>query len=98
MKTSPCTDHKQYAFNNAPRCNAKTKRNNGNPCRSPAVRGKNRCRMHGGARGSGAQVRNQNAFKHGRSTKNVKLLQKTIRETLQEAKQFSDHLVKIISN
>jgi NAD(P)H dehydrogenase (quinone) len=26
----------------------------GNPCRSPAVRGKSRCRMHGGAAGSGA--------------------------------------------
>jgi hypothetical protein len=34
------------------RCGAKTRR--GTPCQSPAVRGKRRCRMHGGAPGSGA--------------------------------------------
>ena len=35
----------------SPRCGAKTR--SGNACRSPAVRGKKRCRMHGGALGSG---------------------------------------------
>ena len=30
----------------APRCGARTRRNQ--PCRAPAVRGKQRCRMHGG--------------------------------------------------
>jgi hypothetical protein len=34
------------------RCGAKTR--SGQPCRAPAVHGKRRCRMHGGARGSGA--------------------------------------------
>jgi hypothetical protein len=34
------------------RCGARTSR--GIPCQSPAVRGKRRCRMHGGAPGSGA--------------------------------------------
>jgi hypothetical protein len=33
------------------RCGARTR--NGTPCQSPAVREKRRCRMHGGARGSG---------------------------------------------
>ena len=32
----------------APRCGAKTRK--GTPCRSPAVNGKRRCRMHGGAK------------------------------------------------
>ena len=36
----------------APRCLARTRR--GTPCQSPAVAGKTRCRMHGGAAGSGA--------------------------------------------
>jgi hypothetical protein len=36
----------------APRCLARTRR--GTPCRSQAVAGKTRCRMHGGAAGSGA--------------------------------------------
>ena len=31
----------------APRCGARTR--GGAPCRGPAVRGKRRCRMHGGA-------------------------------------------------
>ena len=32
--------------NNAPRCLAKTRK--GTPCQAPRVRGKKRCRMHGG--------------------------------------------------
>ena len=47
----------------SPRCGAKTRC--GDACRSPAVRGKRRCRMHGGAVGSGAPTANQNARKHG---------------------------------
>ncbi|MCP2671659.1 hypothetical protein NHF40_12045 [Maricaulaceae bacterium EIL42A08] len=45
------------------RCGAKTR--SGTPCKSPAVSGKKRCRMHGGAKGSGAQRGNTNALKHG---------------------------------
>ena len=47
----------------APRCGAKTRR--GTACQSPAVDGKKRCRMHGGATGSGAPKGNTNAKKHG---------------------------------
>ena len=49
------------------RCGAKTR--SGTPCKAPAVRGKTRCRMHGGAFGSGAPRGNQNALKHGRFTR-----------------------------
>jgi glucans biosynthesis protein len=45
------------------RCGAKTRA--GSPCRAPAVVGKARCRMHGGAAGSGAPRGNTNARKHG---------------------------------
>jgi hypothetical protein len=45
------------------RCGARTR--SGGPCRSPAVRGKRRCRMHGGATGSGAPMGNKNALRHG---------------------------------
>lgn len=41
----------QYAFESASRCGARTKGNYGKPCRCPAIRGKTRCRVHGGARG-----------------------------------------------
>ena len=40
----------------------------GKPCQSPAANGKRRCRMHGGAVGSGAPVGNKNALRHGRYT------------------------------
>jgi hypothetical protein len=53
-------------MNHAPRCNARTRR--GTPCQSPAVKGRKRCRMHGGADGIGAPRGNQNAFRHGRYT------------------------------
>ena len=51
------------------RCRAKTRRDGA--CRSPAVRGKKRCRMHGGAQGSGAPRENQNARKHGLFTRDA---------------------------
>ena len=41
------------------------KTRSGSPCRNPPVKGKRRCRMHGGAAGSGAPVGNVNALKHG---------------------------------
>jgi hypothetical protein len=51
----------------SPRCGAKTR--SGKPCRSPAVAGKKRCRIHGGAPGSGAPRGNTNALKHGLYTR-----------------------------
>jgi uncharacterized protein YjcR len=51
----------------SPRCGAKTRK--GSACLSPAVSGKKRCRMHGGAAGSGAPKGNQNALKHGAFTR-----------------------------
>jgi glucans biosynthesis protein len=50
----------------SPRCGAKTR--SGESCRSPAVRDKKRCRMYGGAAGSGAPRDNKNAQTHGLHT------------------------------
>jgi hypothetical protein len=50
-------------MNPGTRCGARTR--SGKPCRSPAVHGKTRCRMHGGALGSGARPGNRSALKHG---------------------------------
>lgn len=46
------------------RCGARTR--SGRPCRTSPVTGRTRCRMHGGAKGSGAPRGNRNAVKHGR--------------------------------
>lgn len=56
-------------LNAAPRCGATTR--SGHSCNAPAVRGKRRCRMHGGAAGSGAPTGNQNAVTHGMRTQEM---------------------------
>ena len=88
MKTTPCTVVKRYAFQDSPRCGAKSKRNNGAPCRAPAVRGKKRCRIHGGAKGSGAPLRNQNALTHGLSSCEVKVHKQLVKEVLRSGHEF----------
>jgi hypothetical protein len=58
--------HQSVPYESGPRCNARTRR--GTPCQQAAVGGRKRCRMHGGAEGSGAPEGNRNAFRHGRYT------------------------------
>lgn len=67
----------------SPRCGARTRC--GTPCRAPAVAGRKRCRMHGGAKGSGAPRGNTNALKHGGYTKGELERRATIRNLLREA-------------
>lgn len=85
MKTTSRVERKRYAFENAPRCGAKTKNNHGLPCRLAAMKGKTRCRVHGGAKGSGAQRGNKNALKHGFTTAKAKRFRKEIRAALKES-------------
>ena len=66
----------------SPRCGAWTRQ--GSPCRSPAVRERQRCRMHGGAIGSGARPGNRNALKHGRYSREVLEFRCAVRELLRE--------------
>ena len=69
----------------SPRCGARTRR--GSPCQSPAVQGKKRCRMHGGAPGSGAPKGNKNALKHGLYTKEAIEEQKALKAFIREAEK-----------
>ncbi|WP_090483147.1 HGGxSTG domain-containing protein [Qipengyuania nanhaisediminis] len=71
------------------RCGAKTRA--GGSCKSPSISGKKRCRMHGGAAGSGAPKNNHNALKHGfysreevRKRRLIKLMLDDFRKTLSE--------------
>ena len=70
----------------SPRCGAKTR--SGGACRSPAVHGKKRCRMHGGAQGSGAPKANRNAWKHGLFTRGAIEERRQIRALLGEARKL----------
>ena len=68
------------------RCGAKTR--SSNACGSPAMRGKKRCRMHGGAKGSGAPRCNNNALKHGAYTKEALERRASLRNLLREARKL----------
>ena len=70
----------------SPRCGAKTRC--GDACRSPAVHGRKRCRMHGGAPGSGAPKANRNARKHGLFTGDAIAERRRIQALLGEARKL----------
>jgi uncharacterized protein YjcR len=70
----------------SPRCGARTRK--GEPCRAPAVAGKRRCRMHGGAKGSGAPQGNRNALKHGLHTREAIAERRAVRQLIREAQRF----------
>jgi len=78
------------AMMSSPRCGAKTRQ--GTPCMSPAVSGKKRCRMHGGAAGSGAPKGNKNAWKHGDYSATTKAEKKRIQEITRRAMDFLKQL------
>ncbi|MGY4572957.1 MULTISPECIES: HGGxSTG domain-containing protein [Bradyrhizobium] len=70
----------------SPRCGARTRTSGA--CRAPAVRGKTRCRMHGGARGSGAPRANRNARKHGLFTREAIAERRQIRALLGDVRRM----------
>jgi len=74
----------------AARCGAKTRK--GTPCAAPAVQGKQRCRMHGGAKGSGAPKGNRNALKHGLTTAEAIDLRKHINRLLRESREIIEKI------
>ena len=73
------------AMRQSPRCGARTR--SGKPCRSPAVAGKTRCRMHGGAKGSGAPKGNKNALKHGLYTREAMAERKALMDVIRQARE-----------
>ncbi len=74
----------------SPRCGARTRP--GGACRSPAVHGKTRCSMHGGAAGSGAPRGNGNARKHGLFSSGAIAERRQMRELLGEVRKLLEHM------
>lgn len=70
------------------RCGAKTR--SGQPCQSYTVQGRRRCRMHGGAAGSGAPRGNQNGLKHGWYTREAVLLRQLAKQTVRQIEGILD--------
>ncbi len=71
---------------NAPRCTAKSKRT-GLPCKNPAVRGWNVCRMHGAGGGHGIGKANP-AYKHGMRSREAQEMRKAINQHARAAREL----------
>lgn len=69
----------------APRCGARTR--SGAPCQSSPVRGKKRCRMHGGT-SPGAPRGNQRALKSGEYTREALSQKREARAILKSLKEL----------
>ena len=65
----------------SPRCGAHA-RTTGNPCRGPALRGKRRCRMHGGKAGRKPT--------HGRYTKTAIERRREVRAIIRAVRELID--------
>jgi hypothetical protein len=74
----------------SPRCGARTR--SGTSCQAPAVAGKRRCRMHGGAAGAGAPRGNRNALKHGLSTREVIEQRKAVNALLRRSRKILEEI------
>jgi len=72
----------QFAL--SPRCLARTRL--GMECQSPAVKGKRRCRMHGGTN-PGAPKGNRNAWKHGGRSADAMAAARYLREIARAVKE-----------
>jgi glucans biosynthesis protein len=72
------------------RCGARTR--SGTACRAPAVHGKRRCRMHGGAEGSGAPKGNRNRRWHGGYSGEVIAERRQARALLDEVRKLLEEL------
>lgn len=74
----------------SPRCGARTR--SGTVCRAPAVHDKRRCRMHGGAEGSGAPKGNRNRRRHGGYSAEVIAERRQARTLLDEVRKLLEEL------
>ncbi|TQK01091.1 hypothetical protein FBX97_5601 [Herbaspirillum sp. SJZ107] len=77
----------------SPRCGAKTR--SGMPCRTATVRGKKRCRMHGG-NSPGAPRGNQNALKSGAYTSAAKAQRRDARVVLKRLRELIAEIEKLV--
>ena len=78
MTDNPTHPNRAARLNAAPRCGARTRV--GGTCRAPAVKDKRRCRMRGGAAGSGAPRGERNGnFRTGRYTQETQAMLRAAR-------------------
>jgi hypothetical protein len=79
----------------APRCGARTRA--GHACKQAAVSGRARCRMHGGAKGSGGPRGHRNGnFKHGLWTMEERKMRQAVRVQIRETRALIHHIKRIL--
>jgi hypothetical protein len=81
----PCSEPLQ--LRSAPRCGARTRK--GAACQSPVVHGRARCRMHGGAYGSGGPRGERNGnYRHGHFSSDNLEQRRSLRALMREAREI----------
>jgi hypothetical protein len=89
MTDNPMRPTDTSAVSQPGRCGAKTR--SGAPCKSAPVTGRRRCRMHGGAEGSGAPSGSRNGnFKHGRYTAEMVATRRWLREAVSMLRELNE--------
>jgi hypothetical protein len=79
----------------APRCGARTRA--GHACKQAAVTGRARCRMHGGAKGSGGPRGDRNGnFKHGLWTADSVETRKAVQLQIQETRRLLQEMNSVL--
>jgi len=79
----------------APRCGARTRA--GHACKQAAVSGRARCRMHGGAKGSGGPRGHRNGnFKHGLWTFEVRQTRQAVRVQIRDTRMLIHSMKRIL--
>ena len=88
MTDNPMRPAETAPVSQVSRCGARTR--SGAPCKSAPVSGRRRCRMHGGAAGSGGPKGPKNGnYKHGRYTKEVAAARRWLREATQMLRELN---------
>ncbi len=84
-------DAEPHTLHQARRCGARTR--TGRPCRSPAVHGRPRSRMHGCAPGAGGPEGERNGnYRHGLRTKETRGRLRAVRDLTREARDLTQKL------
>lgn len=74
-------------MNLAPRCGAKNRQ--GNPCQAPAMRGRARCRLHGGKATGAPKGEKNGAYKHGQRTKEAEDMRREIMALIKDSRAMA---------
>lgn len=90
MKSDVNPMHPAERLQKAIRCSARSKRS-GKPCRAPAVRGWNVCRMHGAGGGGKAGPESPN-WQHGMRSREYRALRKLATALCRDVIDFKEAL------